>query len=77
MGRLENQINATSYSNIGSLKSAFEEQWNKMFEKFILKACKFFQGRVDTMIEKKEWWPYWENLLFCVFVLLWLFIFLN
>ena len=42
-GFLENKTNATSHSNIGSLKTTTEEQWNKMSEKFILKACKLFQ----------------------------------
>ena len=30
-GVLENKTNATSHSNIGSLKTAIEEEWNKMF----------------------------------------------
>ena len=30
-----------------------EEEWNKMPEKFILKACKSFRRRVDIIIEKK------------------------
>ena len=29
-GVLENKTNATSNSNIGSLKTAIEEEWNKM-----------------------------------------------
>ena len=52
-GVLENKTNATSHPNIGSLKTAFEEEWNKMSEEFILKACKSFRRRVDTIIEKK------------------------
>ena len=36
----------------GSLKTAIEEEWNKMSEEFILKACKSFQWHVDTRIEK-------------------------
>ena len=39
LGVLENKTNATSHPNIGSLKTAIEEECNKMFEKFILKAC--------------------------------------
>ena len=42
---LENKINATSYPNIGSLKTA-------MSEEFILKACKLFRRHVDSIIEK-------------------------
>ena len=38
-GVLENKSIATSYPNIGSLKTAIEEEWNKMSEEFILKAC--------------------------------------
>ena len=38
-GVLENQTNTTSYPNIGLLKIAIEE-WNKISEEFILKACK-------------------------------------
>ena len=51
-GVLENKTNAISHSNIGSLKTAIEEEWNKMFEEFFLKACKSFRRRVDTIIEK-------------------------
>ena len=39
-GVLENKTNATSYPNIGYLKTAFGEEWNKMSKEFILKACK-------------------------------------
>ena len=51
---LENKTNATSHPNIGSLKTAIEEEWNKMSEKFILKACKSFRMRVDSIIEKRK-----------------------
>ena len=57
-GVLENKTNATSHLNIGSLKTANKEKWNEMSEEFILKACKSFRKRVDTIIEKKKWWPY-------------------
>ena len=56
-GVLENKTNAISHSNIGLLKTAIEEEWNKISEGFLLKACKLFQRRVDTIIEKKKWWP--------------------
>ena len=29
---LENKTNATSHPNIGSLKTAIEKEWNKMFD---------------------------------------------
>ena len=45
------QTNATSHPNIVSVKTAIEKEWNKMPEEFILKACKSFRRRVDTMIE--------------------------
>ena len=76
-GVLENKTNATSHTNIGSLKTAIEKERNKMLEEFILKACKSFRRHVDTVIEKKKWWPCWVNLLFCVFLLILLFIFLK
>ena len=65
------QTNATSHSNISSLKTATEKEWNKMSEEFILKACKTFQRRVDTIIEKKKrkkkkGRPYCVKLLFSV-----------
>ena len=41
---LENKTNASSRLNMGSLKSAIEEEWNKMPEEFILTASKSFQG---------------------------------
>ena len=43
---------ATSHPNIGSLKSAIKEEWNKVSEELILKACKSFQMCVNTIIEK-------------------------
>ena len=51
-GISENKTNATSHPNIGSLKTATEEECNKMSEEFILKACKSFQRHVDIIIEK-------------------------
>ena len=51
-GVLENKINANSHPNIGSLKIIIEEEWNRMSEKCILKACKSFWRRVDTVTEK-------------------------
>ena len=52
MGVLENKTNATSNPNIGSRKTAIEEEWNIMFKKYILKANKSFRRCVDTIIEK-------------------------
>ena len=49
---LENKTNATSHPNIGSLKTAIEEEWNKMSEQYILKACKTFQTCLKTTIDK-------------------------
>ena len=51
---LENKTNATSHPNIGSLKTAIEEEWNKMSQEFILKPCKSFQRCVNTVIGKKR-----------------------
>ena len=60
-GVLENKTNATSHQNIGSLKTAIKEEWNKESEEFILKACKSFRRRVDNW---KKWRLYWVNLQF-------------
>ena len=49
---LENKTNATSYLNIGSLKT--EEEWNKISEEFILKTCKTSRRRIDTIMEKED-----------------------
>ena len=43
-GFLENKTNATSYPNIGSLKTATEEEWNKMSEEFIWRQANCFKG---------------------------------
>ena len=51
MGRFRKQ-NATSNSNIDSLKTAIEEEGNKMYKELILKASKSFPRRVGTIIEK-------------------------
>ena len=53
-GVLENNKNTTSYLNIGSLKTAIEEECNKMSEEFILKTCISFQRHVNTIIEKNS-----------------------
>ena len=39
---LENKANATEYPDIGSLYTGIEREWNKLSEKFILKAYKPF-----------------------------------
>ena len=49
---LENKTNVTFHPNIDSLKTANKEEWNKMSEEYILKACKLFRRCVDTIIEK-------------------------
>ena len=51
-GILENKTNATSNPNIGSLKTAIEEESNEISEEFILKTCKLFKRYVDTIIAK-------------------------
>ena len=44
---LENNTNATSHARTASLKSAVEEEWNKMYEeyiflrRFVSKACRY------------------------------------
>ena len=38
-GVLEKETNATSHPNFSSLKTAIKEEWKKMSEEFILKAC--------------------------------------
>ena len=53
-GVLENKIDATSYLNTGLLKNAIEGEWNKMSGEFILKVCKSFRKRVDTITEKND-----------------------
>ena len=70
--RIYNLLNAETKFLSLPLKTAGEEEMYKMSEEFIFKACKSFRRRVDTIIEKKR--PYWENLLFCVYLIL-LFIF--
>ena len=49
---LENKTNPTFHPNIGSLGTAIEEGWNKMSKEFILKACKSFRRRVNTIFFK-------------------------
>ena len=41
-----------SDTNIGSLKTAIQEEWNKRSEEFILKVNKPFRRRIDTKNEK-------------------------
>ena len=51
-GVLDNKTNATSHPNFGLHKTATEEEWNKISEEFILKACKSFWSPVDSITEK-------------------------
>ena len=51
-GVLENKTNETSHPNIGFLKTAIEEEWNKLSEELILKGRKSFWKCVDTIIEE-------------------------
>ena len=55
-GVFENKTNATSHRNIGSFKTAIEEEWNKMSEELILKASKSFRRYLDANIKKIQ--PY-------------------
>ena len=68
-GRFRKRNKSTSHLNIGSLKTAIEEEWDKMSGEFILKTCKSFQRHVDRIIEKKSR-PYRVNLLFNVHLIL-------
>ena len=51
-GVLENKTNETSHLNIVLLKTAIEEELNKMSDELILKAWKSLRRHVDTIIEK-------------------------
>ena len=53
-GVLENKTNATSHPNMGLLKAAIEEEWNKMTKEFFLKAWKLFRRCVEKIIEKNR-----------------------
>ena len=53
-GVLENKTNTTSRLNIEDSETVIEEEWNKMSEEFILKTCKPFRRRVDTIIDKND-----------------------
>ena len=50
-GHLENKTNATFHLNIGLLKSAIEEEWNKMSEEF--------EGM--EIVLKAFWWNNWKK----------------
>ena len=65
---LETKTNATSDRNIGSLKTVYEEEWKETSEEFILKTCKSFRRRVDTMTEKNDSYIEWINRVSCYFV---------
>ena len=69
---LAKKTNSTSHPNIYLLKTAIEEEWNKMSKKFILKACKLFRRHVDRIIEKNGG-HIRINLLFCVYLFCCLF----
>ena len=54
-GVLENKTNETSYPNIGLLKTAIEEEWNKMSEEF------FFEDM--QIISKVCWYNNWRKMV--------------
>ena len=49
---LENQTNAAYHLNIGSLKTAIEEEWNKTSEEFISKACWYNNWKKVAILSK-------------------------
>ncbi len=53
-GVLENKTKTTFHPNIGSLKTAIEENWNKVSAEFMLRACKSFRKNVDTITKTKR-----------------------
>ena len=57
MGHFKKQYKCNFNPNIALLKTAIEEEWNKMSKEFILKADKSYRRCVDTIIEKEKW-PY-------------------
>ena len=76
-GLLQNKTNATSYSNIGSLKIAIEKKQIEINKEFIFQASKSFKRRVDT-IKFSKWQSYWVDLQFYViFLFYFLFLFLK
>ena len=51
---IKNITNAPSSPNIGSLKTVIGEEWNKISEEFILKACKSFRRPEHRIINKND-----------------------
>ena len=51
----ENKTNTTSRANIGSLKTAIEEEWNKLSEEVILKGIKIV-SKACWYNNWKKWW---------------------
>ena len=52
-GVLENKTNATSQPNIGSLKTAIKEEWNKICEE------NYFKGM--QIVSKACWYNNWKK----------------
>ena len=63
MRRFRKQNNSNFPPNMGSLRSAIAEKWDKMYEEFILEACQIVM-KVCCNNNWKKWWPYWVNSLF-------------
>ena len=53
-------MNATSYSNIGWLKTAIEKEWNEISEKFILMTYQFILKtcKCVLILLLKKWLTY-------------------
>ena len=54
-GVLENKTNATFHPNIGSLKTAFEEEWNKCMKNLFWRYANRLEGIfIDTITKNKK-----------------------
>ena len=56
-GAWENKTNATSHPNIGSLKTAMEEEWKKYLKNLTWKRANRFEGMVIQYDWKKKLTP--------------------
>ena len=49
-GVLDRATNKTSHPNIDSLKAAIIKEWDNLSEDFIVKSCRSFRHRIETII---------------------------
>ena len=50
-GAVERKACSTPHASVDALKAAVEKEWTDMSVDFVVKTCKAFRPRIETMLE--------------------------